>query len=552
MNNRLFCVLVAGFFICDSSAGLRAQSAPGQERPEAKDTLGLPRLEIPEITIVGKKAITLPFARKGEIYDVNVYEAPPPDSGLLGGRESAPLPRGTLSRYEEHQVPWRASLEGSFGSFSTGDLGVYLDYKSQQWGIYGNGIYRTTQGHTINASGSTSELDVRAHSLLATDNDVLKTLRVSGGIGLGHDAYGMFGLPDQSTRRTRNNVDFGAEIGSANQQGNIVDLSLDARVWNISDRQSGKDSDVSVVSPDLRGSFRTDVQDVQLGADVTYRGSSLNYPNASQSPSLLGIAAGARWTVSDQWSVRVGGIYHNGSGSDGMTTSLVAPTAILQWKASQDREWIFWFQPEIHLTTYDEHIRENPYLIREILLRPERRPIRLGTVLSFRTDRAAIQLRGSFTHSTNRDITLADSGRIRLEYADADQVAIEGLGSIDLPSGTKVTCTGAVQPGHEAGTSVQLPMIPIIQLKGRAEQALGIPAALWASGEYMSRRNVDRAGNKTLGDVFLLGCGISTGAVPRAVVSFQIRNLLNTGYELWSGYSAPGRQFTLEAKINLQ
>ena len=68
----------------------------------------------------------------------------------------------------------------------------------------------------------------------------------------------------------------------------------------------------------------------------------------------------------------------------------------------------------------------------------------------------------------------------------------------------------------------------------------------------MSRRNVDRAGNQTLGDVLLLGCTLSTRAIPRAVVSFEIGNLLNTGYELWSGYSAPGRQFTLEAKINLQ
>jgi len=552
MKKRLYfaLILLTGFFAF--GVNVRAQSATGQERPEAKDTVGLPRLEIPEITIVGKKAITLPFARKGEIYDVNVYEAPPPDTGLLGVRESVPLPRGTLSRYEEHQVPWRASVEGSFGSFSTGVLGAYFDYKSQQWGIYGNGVYRTTQGHTINASGSTSGLDVRAHSLIATDNDVLKTLRVSGGVGLRHDAYGMFGLPDLSTRRTRNNVSFGAEIGSANQHGNVVDLSLDARVWNITDRQPGNDSDVSVVSPDLRGSVRTDIQDVQLGADVMYRGSSLNYRNASQSPSLLGVAAGARWKVSDQWSVRVGGIYHNGSGSDGMTTTLVAPTAILQFKASQDREWIFWFQPELHLTTYDEHIRENPYLIREILLRPEKRPIHLGTSVSFRTDRAAIQLRGSFTHSTNRDITLADSGRIRLEYADADQVAIEGSGSIDLPTGTKVKCTGIVQPGHETGTSVQLPMIPIIELKGRAEQDLAIAATLSASAEYMSRRNVDRAGNQTLGDVFLLGCGVSTRAIPRAVVSFGIGNLLNSGYELWSGYSAPGRQFTLEAKINLQ
>jgi len=53
--------------------------------------------------------------------------------------------------------------EGSFGSFSTGIWRVLRLQVSV--GIYGNGNYRR-RGHTINASGSTSGLDVRAHSLI--------------------------------------------------------------------------------------------------------------------------------------------------------------------------------------------------------------------------------------------------------------------------------------------------------------------------------------------------------------------------------------------------
>ena len=51
-------------------------SALSQEQPQEKKPEEPPSLEIPEITIIGKKAITLPFARKGELYDVNIYEAP--------------------------------------------------------------------------------------------------------------------------------------------------------------------------------------------------------------------------------------------------------------------------------------------------------------------------------------------------------------------------------------------------------------------------------------------------------------------------------------------
>ncbi|HLF15078.1 MAG TPA: hypothetical protein VI932_09350, partial [Bacteroidota bacterium] len=77
-------------------AGPRA----GAQVPDSVVRKDLPRLEIPEITIVGKKAITLPFARKGELYDVPLYEAPPPDSGLLTDRPPVDLPPGSLPRYE--------------------------------------------------------------------------------------------------------------------------------------------------------------------------------------------------------------------------------------------------------------------------------------------------------------------------------------------------------------------------------------------------------------------------------------------------------------------
>src|ERR1051326_5633133 len=526
--------------------------APAQEKLESRDTTGLPSLEIPEITIVGKKAIMLPFARKGEIYDVSLYEAPPPDTSLLGDRRSIVLPQGALSRYEEHQMPWRASLEGSFGSFSTGGLKAFADYKTQVWGIYGNGNYRTTQGHVANSSGTTTGLDLGAHSLLSTDNDLLRGLRVSGELGFRHDSYGMFGIPAGSPKRTRSNEALGVEIGSVNRQGTVLDLSLDTKVWNVTDTRAGRDSDVSVVSPDVRASFRTDLQDAGFGAEVVYRGSSLNYHLSTNSPSVLGFSATASWKFMDQWSIRAGGVYQNGSGSTGESRTVIAPTAILQWDANQDREWIFWFQPELHLATYDEHIRDNPYLVRELDIRPEKRPIRVLRSLAYKDENVSLRLSGSFTHSTDKDITLGDSGRIILAYVDADQFVAEAAGSVTPTAATRVKFSAALQPGHETGTSVQLPMIPIIQGLGRGELDPIPSMTVWASGEYWSRRNVDRAGNKTLGDVFLFGCGVSTRALPRTVISFEIANLFNTGYEWWSGYSAPEQELKLDAKIHLR
>ncbi len=543
-----------GVFIILTIRSASAQTPGGFQRPDSVriDTTQLPKLEIPEITIVGKKAITLPFARKGEIYDITPYQAPPPDTSLLGDYQFIALPRGALSRYEEHQMPWRASVEGSLGSFGTGGVRGYADYKTQRWGMYGNGGYRTTDGHTAGASGSTADLDVTAHSLLSTDNDLLRALRISGGLGLRHDSYGMYGYPGDAPRRTRNNVSLNAEIGSVNREGNVLDIGVGTKIWKITDSRNGIDSEASVGSPDVHASFTSDAGDIRLGADVFYTSSSVDYPGSSQSPSLLGLSAGARWRLSDQWFIHARGIYHDASGSDGSSTTLVAPSAILQWEASQDREWTFWFQPELRLPPYADWVRENPYLVRGPLLKPEKRPVHLGSTLSYRDDNLTLRLSGSFAHSTDRTVTLADSGRIFLGTVDADQVVVEASGTFNPMPAARVKFSGALQPGHETGTSTQLPMVPILQLSGRGEVDLVAPVTIWASAEYWSKRNVDLAGTRSLGDVFFMGAGASTRVIPRMVISIEIENLFNSAYDRWEGYSAPGRQVMVDAKINLR
>src|ERR1041385_3686055 len=108
---------------------LAAQHGYGQEQQDSLKE-SLPKLEIPELTIIGKKAITLPFARKGEIYDVQIFEASPPDSSLLGQRSSSLLPLGSLPRFEERLKPWRISGEGGLGSFGALNGPGYIDRKS--------------------------------------------------------------------------------------------------------------------------------------------------------------------------------------------------------------------------------------------------------------------------------------------------------------------------------------------------------------------------------------------------------------------------------------
>ncbi|MBI4810451.1 MAG: hypothetical protein HY800_03240, partial [Ignavibacteriales bacterium] len=333
--------------------------APGQEQRTLKDSTAMPKLEIPEITIVGKKAITLPFARKGEIYDVNLYEAPPPDTTLLKHEHMASLPIGALPRYEEPFLPWHFSAEGSIGSFSTGHLRALVDYKGRKWGIYGNSGFRMTNGHTDHSSGNSFFIQTTAHSLVSTDNEILGAFRVSGGFQFIHDKYGMFGIRSISIDRSRNNVILNTRLASLEREKNSLELDLSADILSITDKHPSVDYKSSAVSPKLSAYYGTQIEEVRISTQIVYESSSLNYDYPTQTPSLFKFGIGGQWQLVEKWFLDVGGNYFGGSASDGGTNSMLLPFASIKWQLARDREASFWFKPEMSLKSYGTFSKRN-------------------------------------------------------------------------------------------------------------------------------------------------------------------------------------------------
>lgn len=545
--------------------------AAGQEQTIRPDTSALPRLEIPEITIVGKKAITLPFARKGEIYDVDIYQAPPPDSSLLEDRPAIALPIGSLPRYEEPLVPWHVSAEGGLRSFSTGMFHTFLDYNAGRWGVYGNGGFRTTQGHRDNASGNAVEMEANAHSLVSTDNDLLRTFRVAGAFQFMHDTYGRFGhlyggsiLGD----RTRNNVVFDTRLASLDRESGYLDATLRADIWRVTDAGSGGDGSVTAVSPDLGLAWNIRSASAGFTSGVTYAGTSLNYGPSrpasavpQESPSLFTLHAEAEWEMSDHASIDLGLKYDHGTDDFGSTSSLFAPVATLNLQIDRDRRVSFWFRPEMALESYGERVREYPYIDRAIDLRPERSPVQFGASFFYNSGAFSGEFQGSYRHGTGRGVLLSSitdtaigppERSLRMSYVDADQVVLQANGTMRLSQLSKLIFEGTIQPSFRTGTTTQLPMVPALRLSGRLEVDPVDKFVLWGSAGYESKKNVDLEGTETLGDRILFGAGASLSAIPKTVLTFEAANLLNTSYEWWQGYPAPGRQFSLNAKVNVR
>ncbi len=511
-----------------------------------------PKLEIPEITIVGKKAITLPFARKGEIFDVDLFEAPMPDSSLLGHPPSMSLLSGALPRYEQRQQPWRASVEGKLGNFGTGSARGFLDYKGERWSLTNTLGFMTTGGHTTNASSSNFGAGSTARWVVKTDNQVLKSFRASAGLNFSRDAFGLFGITSSTVRRTDNEFSLAANLGTLDRTSGVLDIDLSAIFTSLNDSYSGIDSSVSIVSPQIRALYSTRIKNIEVTAAASYSGSSLDYGHATQSPSLADIMLGGAWNFGERWRLSLGGTHASGTDNRGVDQTLTSVQALLELDVDSVTTLNFWFRPHMNLSSYPQHVRINPYVSREIELRPERAPMNFGSSLYFWNGIFTLALKGNYEQLSDKGLTIADSGAIRLEYGAARIASVEMEGSVGTSRGSRLQFSGSLTSAHEPGSAAQLPMVPVVRLQGRGEIDVRLPLTAWSSVDYQGPRNVDRQGVSALSGVVLWNVGVSTSAIARILLSGEIRNLLDTRYEWWNGYVAPGIEFNVAAKVNLQ
>jgi hypothetical protein len=556
-------VLLLSLFLLTTCAFSQLTN-PLQVPDSVKIQTEMPKLEIPEITIVGKKAITLPFARKGEIYDVELFDAPPVDSSILLERPSQPFPVGQYNKYEERYNPWRFSVEGLIGSFATTGADGYADYKSDRWDFAGMAGFKSTPGRSIDnkfavspssmdADANNVHAEVNLRSLLPTDNDILKTLRFTLGAKFMGDEYHYFGGNGIETKRDRQNSFLSAGLESVNRQGTVVDFNLSVNNWNLNDTKTGRpDSEVSLVSPKIKAGFATDIGTARFVNELEYTGSSLNYQHSTQSPSCMNLFSGLKLRVSDEWSLQAGAYYGYGSASDGGSKTILLPSASMGWDIDLTKKLTLFWKPELQMASYGRLTGENPFLDREIALRPRRTPVNVGASFWLNEPDMTFEVQGSFRQSSNYGVTLSKNGEMTIAYIDAVESMLEFNGSFLPNKSLALTYSGIINRAVPDSGDTQLPMVPLVALHAAGEVGFTFPMKMYVSGDYTSPRNIDPLGNDRLVSTFTMGTGISSNIIKKAVISLDVANLLNTSYFLWDGYPAPGVDITIRLKYNIQ
>ncbi len=514
----------------------------------AQEEKEMPKLDIPEITIVGKKAITLPFARKGEILTINIYEAPKPDTSILGNKMKSDIFVSSSAQTREMGRSWRAYAEGEAGNFST--LGFYgtAGYSDLTWEASIRGGYATTNGHTKNAEGTRFIIGGDFNTIVYTDNDLLKNFRTTLKSELMRDQFGIFGLSNSTVERTRRKFDIDGKLLSTEFRPVAFDAGIKLSTLTISD--NGKD--VSSFSPEINAGIAAEIGSINLLTKFSYEASTLNYDLPAESPNLITLSSTGQTKFSENISALLGLKFATGSYSDGGTGRMFSPLAVIKVNAAENLNFSFWWEPEAILASYINNMIEIPYLNRELLLRHDLKVLNFGINTGLSYDVFKVESKINYSESKNSPFISVDTGNgfPYIGYTSTNQLIFDLGGSMKFTDNVNLYLSGVFQKITDKTTDAQMPMVPELMLKARGEVALNIPLKIWLGADFSGERKTDQISDSKFSDYFLLNAGVSSNILKSAILTMDIENILNTKYQWWKGFDAPGTRLKLKVRYN--
>ncbi|HVZ39331.1 MAG TPA: TonB-dependent receptor [Candidatus Kapabacteria bacterium] len=515
----------------------------------------LPTLELENVTVIGKRNVVLPKARKGEVLDTAAYVLPAGDTLLFAQRISnLGGSGGTLPGYAEFQTPLKLDAEASIGSYTSPRAMLRAEYVRNTYDVGGIVDFRNTAGHTDGA-GATSFL-AGAHGSVAVgaEDTPFGHFRLSLAAEHESDDYRLYGEANPFDR-TRAADRFTLGMQGDERAAVRYGLALSLVNASITDQQSGGSSDASALTPRFNLGLGTDI-DSTIAAALRFHFSStsLRYGTPTQTPASMSVLGEVTWHPSPVLTLAGGIIYASSQHSDSGSSSLLMPRISAQYRLNETLMLFAWFRPELRTASYDDRTMTAPYVGRDITLTPERVPVNLtaGARLFSDTSALMLEVRAFYQQSGNHPVVAAVAGPTSLAwvYTDAHIAGASASARIAVGDRLSMTADATVQSATTPGGE-KLPMTPTADLRARADYVID-PAArsfnLFASIAFQTgisaslsgAPNAIAAADDRLTSRVLVGCGASYQVLRNLQAFAGITNLLNYRYDLWYNYSAPG------------
>lgn len=510
---------------------------------------GLPRLEIEDVTVIGRRTVVLPKARKGEVLDTSLYRLPPGDTMLFGPRISNLAGTGgTLPEYREVEPPLHANAELSIGSFLSPRASLRAEYRRRSFDLGGIIDYRGTAGHIDSAEASSLLIGAHASTVLGDEVLPLKSFRLSGGFDRLGDSYFLYGSTTAPADRSRTSTRFTIGLQSQERQPVEYGLRIEYSSTAVEDRVGDTIPDVSASTPSFGFNLAADLDTLlRLKSRIDYSTTSLRYATPTLSPAYVALQGDLEWQPLPRLFLIGGLLYANGQNSDSGSSTLIMPRFSARYELSPMVSLFGWFAPELRAASYRDRMMAAPYVSREILLRPERVPVRLAVGARVAVEGITAEARGFVEKGENTPVVVATLPG-ELSYAHVDSRTVGVAANIKLHPASALAVEGEALFRSTVDDSLDrdLPMIPSSEFRARATYSINSELQLFSTLLYQSAQQTRLFGTEQsterveIPSRFLLSAGASYQFVEKIEGFAEITNLLGQKYYLWENYLGPG------------
>lgn len=508
----------------------------------------LPPLDIENVTVIGKRMVVLPKARKGEVLDTSVYRLPDGDSLLFSERISnLGGPGGTLPGYREFELPLKIDAEASMGSYVSPRLALRAEYIRASYDLAALADFRSTDGHVDGAGAVSYAAGAHGSVLVGDDASPLGRFRMSVALDHMGDSYELYGAGSRRTERSRTATELGLAIRNELPSRTQYRIGLAVSSASVEDVVGDTSVEVTALAP----AFHLELgRAVDSGLDVRLRfdfaSTSLRYSVPAQTPSYLSATAEAEWRAGERTTLTGGVLVASGQNSDSGSAALVMPRLAVRHSLGADLGLYAWFAPELRAASFRGRMLLAPYADREIPLHPERVPVRMAAGVNANVAGGTLDARLFFESAENTPVVVAGADTGSHGWRHLDSRTIGAAASLELPlrDDINLEAEALVRSAVEDGSGEALPMTPALDLRARGTWRASDRLSAFVSAAFQSEQRVlspgATGGEETIASRLLLGCGASYEVLDRLRVFAEITNLVGYSYELWRDYQAPG------------
>lgn len=498
-----------------------------------------------------QRTVVLPPTRKAEVIDTTFYTLPPGDTLIFGSRitnlhgDGGPLPvEGEFVR------PMVLNAEASIGSFISPRGRLALEYAVDRWNARGLLDLRSTAGHVDGAEASGITVDAGAEYQIRGALPSPGNARVSADLRYQGDDYTLYGRADGPLDRTRTFVDVG--LGLASETDASFDYAIDIDITSVAlgDDTVGFSGEASAMSPSFGGRFRYGDDSLNINASLRYVSTSLDYATPTEGMSFLEAIAMGELSPARGLFISGGVVLAAGDHSDSGSSTLVMPRGGIRYEASRTIGLYARFAPELRAASYRDRILRAPYVDREMPLRPEKHLIDVAGGLRLGFGTASVEGEAYFRLSENTPVVTVTSptaGSLAYTHRDARTIGVRGLLRATIGEKVSLAAEARLENAVDDETDEQLPMRPVVELRGEAAMSLTEKIGLTGRVTFQGAQNVAinpqilPAGvDLTIGPRFLLDAGATYRIAESFTLFAEITNLLVQSYDWWQGYEAPG------------